>query len=122
MKQELLDNGLRVYRYDHFSGSDFVFFGAREPWRWRELTSDAEFLYYSISECGNKRLILCGAKYAAVGGESVISCSRDINWLELSIEDGNVSLASSEESAVCSSSWQSLGSLERWAAAEVSTV
>jgi len=67
-------------------------------------------------------LILCGASYVTVGGESVIFCSRDISWLEWSIENGRVSFSCSDETAIRCTSWEHLRSLERWAALKAAII
>jgi hypothetical protein len=116
---ESANGQLRVYRYDGSSESHFFFFSSDKPWRWRELSSDADFLYYSTSTSGQKRLIACRAMYVRVAEEPVISCARAISRLEWSAENGYALF--SDESAICSICWEHLTSLERWAA-EVATV
>lgn len=116
--QESANNRLRVYRYDGSSESHFFFFSPHKPWRWRELGSDAEFLYYSITISGQKRLIACRATYVKVAGEPVISCSHALSRLEWSTENGYALFSCSDESAICSISWEHLTGLERWAAEE----
>ncbi|PYU30003.1 MAG: hypothetical protein DMG31_15075 [Acidobacteria bacterium] len=119
--QSSSNNRLRVYRYDRSAESHFFFFPLHQPWRYRELGSDGEFLYYSISESGNKRLIVCGATYVKFAGETVMSSSRALSSLEWSAKNGDASFSCSDESAICSTSWHHLTSLERLEA-EVSTV
>jgi hypothetical protein len=119
--QNSANDRLLVYRYDRSPESHFFFFSSHRPWRWRELGSDAEFLYYSISERGHKSLIVCGGTYVQVGGERVISCSRVLSRLEWSAEDDHGFLSSSDKSAIRSTSWEHLTSLGRWAA-QVATV
>jgi len=116
--QQSANNRLRVYRYDNSSASHFFFFSTHKPWRWRELSSDAEFLYYSISTSGQKRLIACRATYVKVAEEPVISCSHTLSRLEWSMENGDTVFSCSEESAIFSTSWDHLTRLERWAAEE----
>lgn len=116
LHHESANNTLRVYRYDRVPESHFFFFSAHQPWRWRELRSDAEFLYYSISESGHTRLFCCGATYVEVAGEPVISCSRILSRFEWSAENGQALFSCSDEDAVCSTCWEHLSSLERWAA------
>jgi len=118
MHQESANSQLRVYRYNDSTESHFFFFPTHKPWRWRELGSDAEFFYYSISTCGKKRLIACGVTYLEIAGQPVISGSRAHSRLEWSTEDGDSTFSCSDESAICSISWEHLASLERWAAEE----
>jgi heparinase II/III-like protein len=119
--QESADSRLRAFRYDRWPESHFFFSSPDRPWRWRELSSDAEFLYYSISQSGRKRLIVCGATYVAVVGEPAISCSRALSRLEWAAENAHLFFSCSDESAIQSTSWEHLTSLERWAA-EMATV
>jgi len=116
LHQESANNPLHVYRYDRVPESHFFFFSTHQPWRWRELSSDAEFLYYSISESGHTRLFCCGATYVKVAGEPVISCSRALSRFEWSKENGEALFSCSDKDAVCSTSWEHLSSLERWTA------
>lgn len=116
LHHESANNTLRVYRYDRSPESHFFFFSTHQSWRWRELGTDAEFLYYSISESGHTSLFCCGATYVKVAGEPVISCSRTVSRFEWSGEKGQALFSCSDEGAICSTSWEHLTSLERWAA------
>ena len=102
------------YRYQRSSESHFLFFSCRKPWYWRELSSDAEFLYYSISESGHKRLVMSGGTYVKAAGEWVFSSSRALSRVEWSAENAHGFFSCSDESAISSSAWKHLASLDRW--------
>ncbi len=116
IRQSSVNDHLLVYRYQRSSESHLLFFSSHKPWHWRELSSDAEFLYYSISESGHKRLIVSRGTYVKVAGEWVLSCSRVLSRVEWSAENTHTFFSCSDDSAICSTAWEHLTRLERWTA------
>ena len=114
IRQEFGDDLLLAYSYDCAPEANFFFFSAGVPWTWRELHSDAAFLYYSSSESGSKRLVMCGGSYVEVDHEALVACSRSVPRFEWSRENSRERFSCSDEAAVSSISIGPLAALECW--------
>jgi hypothetical protein len=80
---------------------DFVFRHQPGPWTCGLWTSDADFLYWSSNrEKEQYNLIVCNGSYAEAGGQRVISCERQIDYVEVNSSGLKVDLFSSHPEIV----------------------
>jgi hypothetical protein len=78
--------GVAAFRYDA-GGSSHLFFLSREkPWQIGRWSSDAEFVYCSVSE-GVERyeLILCNGTFVAAAGEDLLRFSAAVSRCEIEV-------------------------------------
>jgi hypothetical protein len=78
--------GVAAFRYDT-GGSSHLFFLSREkPWQIGRWSSDAEFVYCSVSE-GVERyeLILCNGTFVAAAGEDLLRFSAAVSRCEIEV-------------------------------------
>jgi hypothetical protein len=80
---------------------DFVFRHQPGPWTCGLWTSDADFLYWSSNrEKEQYNLIVCNGSYADAGGQRVISCERQIDYVEVNSSGLKVDLFASRPETV----------------------
>ena len=70
------------YRYESGDIEHFMFFGQGRPWTLGGWSSDAEFLYSTISQTG-RLLICCRATYADWNGRRIISAAKPVLRVEV---------------------------------------
>jgi hypothetical protein len=99
--QESLSS-VRAYRYTSEAGEYTFCFGERgKPWRQGAVSSDAEFCCWSrMYGSAAQRLIMVNGSYAEVEGGPELRCSRPVSWGEVTLEENQKQIFSSEPEAV----------------------
>jgi hypothetical protein len=91
------------YRYETAVAGHYIFFGQGRAWTLGLWSSDAEFLYWSPSHDGERRLLICcNGSYVEAGGQRVISCAQPALRSEIAIVGERMEVFSSDPDAeVC---------------------
>lgn len=85
------------YRYEGANEGHHLFFGQGRAWTLGLWSSDAEFLYWSPSHDGERRLLICcNGSYVEAGGRRVISCARPALRSEVAIVGERMEVSSSD--------------------------
>ncbi len=95
-------SSVRAYQHAGEAGEYTFFFGERgKPWRQGAVSSDAEFCCWSrMHGSAAQRLILVNGSYAEVEGGPELRCSRPVSWGEVTLEEDQKQIFSSEPEAV----------------------
>ena len=95
------DESVVCYRFKTAEEEHHFVFGNGNLWtlfRWR---SDADFLYWGLSQDKTYRLfVCCNASYVEVGGRKIISCPRNVARSEAAWVDGGMHFTSSDRETV----------------------
>jgi hypothetical protein len=85
------------YRYETAAEGHYMFFGQGRAWTLGLWSSDAEFLYWSPSHDGERRLLICcNGSYVEAGGQRVISCAQPALRSEIAIVGERMEVFSSD--------------------------
>ncbi len=93
---------VRAYRYTGEAGEYKFYFGERgKPWRQGTVSSDAEFCCWSrMHGSAVQRLIMVNGSHAEVDGGPELRCRRTVSWSEVTLEESQKQIFSSEPEAV----------------------
>jgi Heparinase II/III-like protein/Heparinase II/III N-terminus len=85
LRAEESEQGVSVYRYHRGNREHLLIFrSAGADWNWRNLASDAEFLYYGAGPENRELLIATGLSYVSLEGKHLIDCTRRVERIEVS--------------------------------------
>ncbi len=85
------------YRYETAGAGHHIFFGQGRAWTLGLWSSDAEFLYWSPSHNGERRLLICcNGSYVEAAGQRVISSARPVLRSEVAIVGEQMEVFSSD--------------------------
>jgi hypothetical protein len=85
------------YRYQTGDEEHCIIFGQGKAWTLGRWGSDAEFFYWSRSQDGERRLLICcNGSYVELNGRRVISCARKALRSEAQIRGEEMSFFSSD--------------------------
>ncbi|MFZ0320837.1 MAG: hypothetical protein WAL56_17050, partial [Candidatus Sulfotelmatobacter sp.] len=101
-----------VYRYHQGATLHVIIFRQKEPmiWNFGPWTSDAHFLYFQVKDRRVNRFAFCEGSFAQLRGESLISNSSPLQWLEWIRGEGGHRITCSDKAAFVSFSGSVLDS------------
>jgi len=89
------------YRFKTAEEEHHFVFGLGKPWTLFQWSSDAEFLYWGLSQDKKYRMFICiNAGYVEKGGRKIISGQRNIIRCEAAWADGKMGVTSSDKEIV----------------------
>jgi hypothetical protein len=89
------------YRFKTAEEQHHFVFGQGKPWTLLQWSSDAEFLYWGVSQDKKYRMFICiNAGYVEKGGRKIVSGQRNIVRCEAAWADGKMGVTSSDQEIV----------------------
>jgi Heparinase II/III-like protein/Heparinase II/III N-terminus len=89
------------YRFKTAEEEHHFVFGQGSPWTLFQWSSDANFLYWGLSQDKTCRLfVCCNASYVEAGGRKIMSFPRKVARCEAAWVDGKMNVTSSDPGAV----------------------